>query len=82
MKELSYDDITQKIQSYLLWSKAGSKIAYVMRENKTTDIYTINVGKSIMDEGIEKHEIPIDEEGEKREYRDLKQYLQLRDYWQ
>ena len=27
--------------------------------------YTINVGKSIIDEGIEKHEIPIDEEGEK-----------------
>jgi len=45
VKELSYDDITQKIESDLLWSKDGSKIAYAMRENKTTDIYTINVGK-------------------------------------
>jgi PGF-CTERM protein len=31
-----------------------------MRENKTTDIYTVNVG------GIEKPEIPIGEEGEKK----------------
>lgn len=60
VKELSYDDITQKIESYLLWSKDGSKIAYAMRENKTTDIYTVNVG------GIEKPEIPIGEEGEKK----------------
>ena len=60
VKELSYDDITQKIESDLLWSKDGSKIAYAMRENKTTDIYTVNVG------GIEKPEIPIGEEGEKK----------------
>ncbi len=51
MKEMSYEDLTQKLQfvgvtNILLWSKDGSKIAYAMRENETTNIYTINVGKS------------------------------------
>jgi hypothetical protein len=50
VKELSYEDITRRIQPIgvtknLLWSKDGSKIVYVMCENKTTNIYTINVGK-------------------------------------
>ena len=47
MKELSYEDI-QIIQGYLLWNQDGSKIAYPLfnSENVTTDIYTINVGKS------------------------------------
>lgn len=58
VKELSYEDI-QRVED-LLWNQDGSKIAYAMRENKTTDIYTINVG------GIEKPEIPIGEEGEKK----------------
>jgi Tol biopolymer transport system component len=46
VKELSYEDI-QRIQGYLLWNQDGSKIAYPLfdSENKTTDIYTINVGK-------------------------------------
>ncbi|CAD7772898.1 Protein TolB [Candidatus Methanoperedenaceae archaeon GB50] len=51
VKEMSYEDLTQKLQfvgvtNILLWSKDGSKIAYAMRENETTNIYTINVGKS------------------------------------
>jgi hypothetical protein len=50
VKELSYEDITRRIQPIgvtknLLWSKDGSKIAYAMCENKTTNIYTISVGK-------------------------------------
>ena len=48
VKELSYEDI-QRIQGvkYLFWNQDGSKIAYPLfdSENKTTDIYTINVGK-------------------------------------
>ena len=58
VKELSYEDI-QRVED-LLWNQDGSKIAYAMRENKTTDIYTINVGE------IEKPEIPMGEEGEKK----------------
>lgn len=47
VKELSYEDI-QRIQGYLLWNQDGSKIAHPLfnSENETTDIYTINVGKS------------------------------------
>jgi len=63
VKELLYEDV-RRIQpiglKWLLWSKDGSKIAYAMRENKTTDIYTINVGE------IEKPKIPVGEEGERK----------------
>lgn len=47
VKELPYEDI-QRIQGYLLWNQDGSKIAYPLfnSENETTDIYTINVGKT------------------------------------
>ena len=45
VKELSYEDIVHGIRGNLLWSKDGSKIAYAMYENETTNIYTINVGK-------------------------------------
>ena len=63
VKQLLYEDV-RGIQpiclKLLLWSKDGSKIAYAMRENKTTDIYTINVGE------IEKPKIPVGEEGERK----------------
>ena len=65
VKELSYEDIIQRTEN-LLWSKDGSKIAYNIQKNETINIYTINVGKGIIDEGIEKPEIPIGEEGEKK----------------
>ena len=45
VKELSYEDIVHGIRGNLLWRKDGSKIAYAMYENETTNIYTVNVGK-------------------------------------
>jgi len=73
VKELSYEDI-RRIQPIwvedLLWNQNGSKIAYNIQKNETINIYTITVGKAVIDEGkqapLEKPEIPIGEEGEKK----------------